>query len=185
MMSVDLVLGVIQAADASKLQPMRKKLAESADGIQGVFDKVFTSSTRAAEKSAATENGVDLIAGVVAAAKSEAKHSVDRLLASLDGPVSADATSIQQQQAARQLEESLLTTVVEQMIPKHSPSLYGEDAAADMARQFQVEQVAAAAAEAAPLGLAESLYGKRDGGAALKSLQWPYFVRSSITPYAA
>jgi hypothetical protein len=185
MMSVDLVLGVIQAADASKSQQTRKKLAGLTEGSGGLFGRVFSSSTRVADKAPSTGKDSDLIAGVVAAAKPETKQSMARMLASLDGAASENPEIDSERKAAQQLEGALLATVVEQMIPKNSPSLYGEDAAGDMARQFQVEQLAAAAAEAAPLGLEDSLNGGQSDSKTLKSSQWPYFVRSTITPYAA
>jgi peptidoglycan hydrolase FlgJ len=184
-MSVDLVLGVIHAADASRSQQTRKKLAGLNEGSGGLFEKVFALSSRGAEKTSASKSDNDLIAGVVAAAKPEAKQSMARQLASLDSAASPIPNSDSEKQAAQQLEESLLAAVVDQMIPKDAPSLYGEGGAAGLARQFQVEHVAAATAETAPLGLADSLYGNQADSKPLKSSQWPYFVRSSITPYAA
>jgi hypothetical protein len=184
-MSVDLVLGVIQAADTTKSQRMRERLAELGGGPKDVFEKILSAATLSQGKVGALEGGLDLVAQVIAANDPEKHQKATRQLAGLDILSTNGAGENPQRKVAQKLEETLMASVVEELVPKDSPSLYGDDDTVGLTRQFQVDHLASATAASSPLGLADSLYGRQDAAGMTKANQWPYFVRRSITPYAA
>jgi len=187
-MSVDLILGVLQAANTSKAQQAQKRLSEIGAGKSGIFEKVMQAVGKKPSKASDKVNGEDLIAQVMAAADPSRRQLAETKLRGVGENSSAVAENIPKLQAMKKLEGALLTAVVDQIMPKDSQSLYGDGTAGEVARQFQVEGLAEAAAESEPLGLADQFYGQK-ASAPIDPLsrdqQWPYFTRRSITPYAA
>lgn len=187
-MSVDLVLGVMQAADKSRTQRAQERLVTLEKNVPDIFGSVLSSLGK--EKATPIQSGADadIIAGVMAAADPEqVKMAEARLIPSGQGLAASRETG-SMAEAAKGLEASLLTTVVEQILPSGSHELYGSGTAGEVARHFQVENLARAAAEAEPLGLAGKLYGNESPGtstALVSDSQWPYFSRNTITPYAS
>lgn len=230
-MSSDLIIGVMQAADASQSQRAYARLAQLNSGKTGLFSKMLAALGASTERAATgrADAGQDLIAGVMAAADPARKQIAEAKLVGFGGPGSAvangapvvgqdfiagvmaaadpsemqiaetrlkglDGTAIAvagkdaKREAAKKLEGALLAAVVEEIVPKESSSLYGEGTAGNIARQFQVEGLAEAAADAEPLGLASQFYGSGPAvqtGDLMHPQQWPYFGRRTITPYAA
>jgi hypothetical protein len=190
-MSSDIIMGVMQAADTSKSQRAHARLAQLNTDKTGLFGKVLTALGSRTEKnvtSSAAQGGEDLIAQVMAAADPGKMQVAEARLVGLGGTQTASADTEAKRAAVKKLEGALLTAVVDEIVPKESSSLYGDGTAGSVARQFQVEGLAEAAAEAEPLGLANQFYGS--GATAQKEplvrdQQWPYFGRRNITPYAA
>lgn len=205
-MSIDLIMGVVQAADKAKTQRAETRLATMDGAGPDLFRKIIAalgrppSGTLAAGETAkvpkaiasANSFGEDLLADVMAAASPERKFLAQAKLEGLSegDPVvaSLEAAKDNRKVAMRKLEGALLSAVTDQILPKSSATLYGSGTAGEMARQFQVEQLAEASAETEPLGLAKRFYGVAGADAASdlqSSSQWPYFGRRTITPYAA
>lgn len=185
-MAVDLILGVMQAADASKTQRAHARLSQLNTDKPGLFDKIMTAVAKRPEKPLPA--GEDLIAQVLAAADPAKVQAAEARLNGIGAANTAVAANDPKREVMKKLEGSLLTSLVDEVMPKDSESLYGEGTAGEVARQFQVENLAEAAAEAEPLGLARQLYGNAPQQAPeplMKDQQWPYFVRRTITPYAA
>lgn len=199
-MSSDMIMGVMQAADAAKTQRAHTRLAQLHTDKPGLFGKIMTALGNRSEKvpvADAAARSDDLIAQVMAAADPAKRQIAEAKLEGLRAPGAATAVAAsgeepgmeQKRAAARKLEGALLTAVVDDIVPKDSASLYGGGTAGNIARQFQVEGLAEAAAEAEPLGLANQFYGNGVAQAQQDPLQrdqqWPYFGRRTITPYAA
>lgn len=185
-MAVDLILGVLQAADVAKTQRAQQRLAELGNQKSALFDRVMAAVGPKTKKPMPT--GEDLIAQVMAAAEPSKRQMAEAKLMGLGQGSVAVAEDQPKVEAMKKLEGALLTAVVDQIMPKDSDTLYGEGTSGEVARQFQVDGLADAVAEAEPLGLAKQFYGQ-EPGSQLESLsrdqQWPYFTRRAITPYAA
>jgi hypothetical protein len=205
-MSIDLIMGVVQAADKAKMQRAETRLAAMDGAGPGLFRKIVAAfgkppvGTRVAaemgdmpKRAVSAESiGEDLLADVMAAANPERKLHAQTKLERLsgDGAVVAnlEADKDKPRAAMQKLEGALLSAVTDQILPKTSSTLYGGGTAGEMARQFQAEQLAETSAEAEPLGLAKRFYGEAEIDATPElqnSSQWPYFGRRTITPYAA
>lgn len=200
-MSSDMIMGVMQAANASKAMRAQTRLAQLGGSNEGLFGKIMTALGNRTEKTKPAADpaalGDDLIAQVMAAADPAKVQMAEAKLVSIGGMPSAvadasaspaDPALAQKREAAKKLEGALLASVVDDIIPKDSATLYGEGTSGNIARQFQVEALAEAAAATEPLGLANQFYGNgavQQQEPLQRDQQWPYFGRSKITPYAA
>ena len=183
-MSSDLVLGVIQAANPSHSQRRLDQLAALRNSSGDIFKKVFSATVDNGADSSPTVEVPDFISQVVSAADPQKRRATVGKLSNLDHEASGPNVAKREINAAKQLEETLLATVISQMIPKKSADFIDGDQAG-LARQFQIDNLAHAAAEAQPLGLAESLFGERNTRGLIKVDRWPYFAQLKITPYSA
>lgn len=187
-MSVDLIMSVIGAADKQQASSAHKKLVALDRGESSLFTRIVNAVKKKPQAEPAGDPGVDLIAQVMKAAPRE---KAEMAMAKLEGMGSetavADADS--GKDAGTKLEAALLTTLVQEMMPKDNGGLYGSGTAGEVWRDMHVQQIAEAAAKDGVLSLGDmtSLAPReeRSASAVIRTPQWPYFVQRDVTPYAS
>ena len=142
--STDLVLEVSRAADPDRAAAVVEKLnALARDGAQSPADfaaalNAASSAASAAASSAAPAASAPAIATAVAAPRG--------------APLSREA------KARTQLESVFLSQFIGEMLPKDTPSAFGQGYAGDMWRQMLAERVADQMAASGRLGIASRLF---------------------------
>lgn len=195
----DLIVDVMKAADRqSVLQAHAKLAARTAAPAKVTASKpnMFASiaETFGLGRKPAMPS-TDLVADVMAAAdparmqQAEAGLDLHATVAANDRgklPATGTAQDPAMQKAMQGLQASLLSTMVDAMVPKEQESLYGGGTAGEVWRSFQVNQFADSLASRDVLNLtADASPNAGQGTDAVQRLvQWPYFQSGSITSFA-
>jgi hypothetical protein len=185
-MSVDLVLGVMQSVDQASITKATRKLTSLSQEPSPLFEK-FAASLNLTEKIREKPQRLDLTGDILAGVMKQADPiRMAAARAKLEGKAEVVvAETPVNNEALKNLEASMLTQFVDDMMPKDTGGLYGEGTAGEIWQQLFVEHVATAAAEKETLQLAEKLNASGTEGDRVKvSLSWPYFGEYRVTPYA-
>jgi len=175
--SSDLVLDVMKAAPPQRLEAAIMKLAGHSGDVAASrtdFAKALN-NTKIPEPTKAQGKG-DLVADVMSAVNPEEIARAEARLAGLaDKPAPA----------YRQFEAFLLRNAFESMLPPADGGAYGKGLAGDMWRSMAADQLATTLAESGGIGVARILATSESGRTEglLKSPQWPYFQRTSISAF--
>lgn len=153
-MSIDLITGVMTAADPTKLSSARSKLDENRLNEGG---NAFGASLKGVRRQPTVSrlhavNTMDMIADVMASAKPD---RLERAVASLGGKNSMQNLHGDERstKVLNQFESTLLSNFLDSVVPETGDGFYGDDAGADMWRGLQVQTMAEAISERSILGL--------------------------------
>jgi hypothetical protein len=158
LMSVDLITGVMNAADNHKLAVACRKLAHlkaQTPAEKGLF-QVFLGKMQAKSSWSNVPRTTDLIERVMAAADPEKQQFASAALDVSTGTLDKALKPTSKRDPMIALEGAMMSKLVDQMMPKGDDSIYGNGLAGDTWRGFAVNQMSETVAAADPLRLAES-----------------------------
>ena len=186
-MSVDLIMSVMGAANKQQAKQAHNKLAAMNSGDSSLFTKLASSIRKKPLPELAANTGMDLVAQVMSAApKDKLEMALNKLEGMDSGTAMAEADA--GKEAGTKLEGALLSTLIDEMMPKDDGGLYGNGTAGEVWRDLHVQQIADATAKDGVLSLGEmtSLAPREQSASAvIKTPQWPYFMQREVTPYAS
>lgn len=150
-MDVDLIAGVMSAAEPDRISKARIKLAELAGAPAGEgFNSALAQASVSERIQNRTKSDVSL----------DAVQSADRTRLAKASPASASATesdtagrSAAKRKVLQEFESTLLASSLASIMPKSEDPLYGGGDAAEIWRGQQIQFMSQAMAERSPLGL--------------------------------
>jgi hypothetical protein len=192
-MSVDLIAGVLKAANAERRHLAELELKPGADSreLRASRFKAVAATVKSAGSPDLREN--DLIANVMAAASPQKQRATEMALAALSSDQAPDrgpepTKPTDRQKTMQSFEKMLMTQVVDQMLPKPGEhALYGDGTAGEVWRGFQAEQLADAVADRGILKLepAEEQPQANASSSLVISGGWPFLATKRISSFAA
>jgi hypothetical protein len=160
-MSVDLISGVMQAADSRKLTNAHRKLAGAKLPVQTEKSLFATlvSKLRQTSVPSSSLRANDLVERVLAAADPQKLKAASANLSDLPNTnVNTQSASLKRDPMIA-LEGMMMSKLVDQMMPKANDSIYGSGLAGDTWRGFAVNEMSETIAASDPLQLSASAAG--------------------------
>ncbi len=179
-MSADLILDVMKAASTSRRQVAELKLAAKSARVDdsGDYQKIVQQFALVGHQSGSIGTALP---------EPDSGKAVQKL--AQNSGMSVTSKSKPHHRAMIALEGSLMTNILDAMLPKGKSSVYGQGTAGEVWRGFQVDQMANSMAQGDVLRLAASSDSADSGSKSVappvaQSGGWPYFKTNKITSFA-
>jgi peptidoglycan hydrolase FlgJ len=210
--NTDLVLDVVKAAppDSARLAQLKLRRSQQGTELATKFQNLFGARPLASTK--VRDIPVDLVADVIGAADQGRQYAATQKIGRADTrPASQTITTAgflprspsvrSSTKENQQFEAMILRSFVEEMMPKATPSLYGEGTAGEVWRSMQADYMSQEIAKSGGIGIAKLLDSKdhvkaADGSAGdmnriaanfsqqksnlAMTNEWPYFQMGSL-----